>query len=88
MFNWRSSLRGRKTDAAVRNRTLVHLVREYQDHLAGGAPMDSRRATQLMQWMQRLCHLYVSEYRSRVIREADMPVRGPDRGTVRREMHS
>jgi hypothetical protein len=35
MFTWRSSLRGRKTDAAARNRTLVHLVREYQDHLGG-----------------------------------------------------
>jgi hypothetical protein len=84
MFNWRSSLRARKSDAAARNRTLVHLVREYQDHLAGRAPMDPRHATQLMQWMQRLCHLYVSEYRSRVIREADTPARA----AARREMHS
>lgn len=88
MFNWRSSLRGRKTDAAAHNRLLVHLVREYQDHLAGRAPMDSRRATQLMQWVQRLCHLYVSEYRSRLIRDADAPARDPDRGAARREMYS
>ena len=67
---------------------LVHLVREYQDHLAGRVPMDSRRATQLMQWVQRLCHLYVSEYRSRVIREADAPARDLDHRAVRREMHS
>lgn len=63
MLTWRPGLDLRQARAAARNRELVQLVREYQDHLAARSRMDPRRAMRLVRWIQRLCVVYVSEYR-------------------------